>query len=289
MTKYSIVNEIDGATVAGEIAALQAANSKKAILVVEGSSDERFFRTFVDDATCSIVISAGWENAIDGLMIVRNDGRKGVLIVLDLDYRSLLGTVTADPDIIFTTEHDIEIAMLSSAAFEKVLHELGTPGKILSFTGMPGNNVRDLVFSVARPLGALRLYAQELDISLDFDKYDYRHFSISMTVNVPELIRVIFARSRVPLETTADVEAYIAAKLASVSDHHLCCGHDVCAAFGKSLQSKLGSQNAKFVTGELIERSLRLAYSVQEFLNSYLHREIEAWQGRNPPYRVLRV
>src|SRR5262249_29975509 len=139
--KYSITNEIDGSTVAGEIAALQAANSKKSVLVVEGPSDEHFFQSYIDDAACSLVISYGWENAIDGLMIVRNAGRKGVLVVLDLDYRSVLGTVVADPDIVFTEEHDLEIELLKSPAFEKVLNELGAPAKIQLFTS-DGKNVR---------------------------------------------------------------------------------------------------------------------------------------------------
>src|ERR1700760_2591755 len=100
--KYSITNELDGATVAGEIAALQAADAKKAILVVEGADDERFFNSVVNAERCSIVISAGWENAVNGLMIIREDGRRGVLVVIDLDYRSALGTEVDDPDIICT-------------------------------------------------------------------------------------------------------------------------------------------------------------------------------------------
>jgi Protein of unknown function (DUF4435) len=287
MTKYSIVDEIDGSTIAGEIAALQA-DSRKAILVVEGSSDERFFNSFIDHAACSIVISAGWENAIDGLMIVRNTGRVGVLVVLDLDYRAVLGTVQADPDIIFTAEHDIEIAMLTSVALDKVLHELGQPNKIQNFRSS-GNDVRELVYSLARPIGALRLYAQENALSLDFDSYDYRHFAIDMTVDVAELIRVIFARSKVALLRIQTVQTSIQAKIASVPDHHLCCGHDACVAFGRSLQAKLGSQNAKSISGELIERSLRLAYGAAEFLNTHLYYEIKAWEGRNHPYRVLRT
>jgi hypothetical protein len=286
MAKYSIVDELDGSTVAGEIAALQA-DSRKAILVVEGSSDERFFNSFIDHATCSIVISAGWENAIDGLMIVRSAGRTGVLVVLDLDYRTVLGTVQPDPDIIFTAEHDIEIAMLGSAALDKVLHELGRPDKVQHFTSS-GKDVRELVHSLARPIGALRLHAQENGLSLDFDKYDHRHLSIDMTVDVPELIRVIYARSKLPLLDIQTVLVSIQTKIASVPDHQLCCGHDVCVAFGRSLQSKLGSQNARFVTGELIERSLRLAYGAAEFLNTHLCNEIRVWENRNPPYRVLR-
>src|SRR4051794_4274622 len=116
MTNYSILNEIDGATVAGEIAALQAADASKSILVVEGASDERFFQSFIDHTACSIVISAGWENAIDGLMIVRSAHRTGVLVILDNDYREILGTTINDPDVILTAEHDIEVAMVSSSA-----------------------------------------------------------------------------------------------------------------------------------------------------------------------------
>jgi hypothetical protein len=288
MTKYSIVNEIDGATVAGEIAALQAANGKKAILVVEGPSDQRFFAPFVDDASCSIVISAGWENALNGLTIVRANGRSGVLVVLDLDYRHLLGTLQADPDVIYTAEHDIEIAMLSSAAFDKVLCEFGAPEKIDSFVAKAGNP-REIIFQLARPMGALRLYAQEHGIPLKFDDYDYRHFKISMDVDISELIRVIFARSRIQLPRVSAVKAYIDARVRNTPDHYLCCGHDVCVSFGKSLQARLGSQTAQHVAGRMIERFLRLAYGVQEFLHTHLYLEIKGWESRNHPLHVLSV
>jgi hypothetical protein len=287
MTQYSIVNEIDGDTVAGEIAALQA-YSLKAILVVEGASDERFFRQFRDEASCSIVVSAGWENAIDGLMIVRATGRLGVLVVLDLDYRAVLQTLISDPDIVFTPEHDIEIAMIASPAFEKVLHELGSQSKIIAFIET-GKNPRQLVFDVARPIGALRLYAQEKGIALDFDKYDYRHITIGMDLNLEELVRTIFARSEIGMHTCPDLQASITAKICNIPDHHLCCGHDVCAILGRSMQSTLGSQNARFVTGELIERNLRLAYGAEEFVQSALYGDIKGWETRNAPYRILRV
>jgi Protein of unknown function (DUF4435) len=96
-------------------------NTKKSILVVEGADDERFFNSFVDSDHCSIVIAAGWENAVDGLMIVRNDGRKGVLIVIDLDYRGVLGTDVDDLDIIYTADHDIEVTMLNANGRQRTL------------------------------------------------------------------------------------------------------------------------------------------------------------------------
>ncbi|QIP05776.1 DUF4435 domain-containing protein [Bradyrhizobium symbiodeficiens] len=287
MAKYSIVNEIDGGTVAGEIAALQA-DSPKAILVVEGSSDERFFNQFRNEASCSIVISAGWENAIDGLMIVRANGRVGVLVVLDLDYRAVLQNVIVDPDIVFTREHDLEMAMTASPAFEKVLYELGSQPKIVAFMET-GKSPRQLISDIARPIGALRLYAQEKRIALDFDEYDYRHLTIRMDFDFDDFVRMIFARSKIAVQTCPDLQVSVADKINNIPDQHLCCGHDVCAVLGRSLQSTLGSQNARFVTGELIERNLRLAYGAEEFVQSGLYQDIKGWEARNAPYLILRI
>jgi hypothetical protein len=288
MKKYSITNEIDGATVAGEIAALQAADAKKSILVVEGADDERFFKPFINSDRCSVVISAGWENAVSGLMIVRKNGRKGVLVVIDLDYRAVLGTHSDDPDIIYTADHDIEIAMVSSTAFDKVIYELGAHHKINNFSSSI-DDVRELIYSLARPIGALRLYAQETGLSLKFDDYDYKHMTLDMTIDVPEFVRVIFARSKIGLSDCDAVIVSMRQKKASIHDNQLCCGHDICVAIGKSLQSKLGNQNAKFVTRELMGRNLRLAYGEAEFVNTHLYKEVKAWECSNPSFIVLRV
>jgi Protein of unknown function (DUF4435) len=167
----AIISEIDERAVAGEVYLLRASGDRT-ILIVEGDGDSKFFRSYVDSKNCEIVISRGRENALRALHLVKDRKYVGVLAVIDRDYDDFLGVVHRCDDVIVNGEHDIEVMMARSQAFDKVLIELGSAGKISEM------RKRDLtpqesVVSAAHGLGVLRLFSMRTGANLRFEDLSY--------------------------------------------------------------------------------------------------------------------
>jgi hypothetical protein len=148
---------IDGASIVAEIEMLRTLQNK-AVLVVEGPSDDRFFANFVDAGTCEIVIAWGADNSLSALHIARSRRLKGVCYVLDRDYREFLCLMIDDPDVVFTDEHDIEMMMVCSPALTRVFLELGSRQKLRE-AEREGIALPEFVLEAAYVVGVLRLYA----------------------------------------------------------------------------------------------------------------------------------
>lgn len=282
---YSITNEIDAATVAGEIAAHKATGNKT-ILVVEGPTDEKFFSSYRDDANCVIVIAHGWENALGGLQIARGSHLKGIVVVIDQDYKALLGTCPQDEDVVVTEHHDIETMLFRSPALDKIIKEHAQPNKIETFVSQ-GGDMRRSILAAAAPLGALRYYSLANGLALDFDGYEHGHVSRNLCTSHDELVRKVFARSKKKEAEHLALKPFIVNAVQTIDHHILCCGHDIAAMIGKALQSLLGNQNAQIACTENIERLLRIAFGADDFRATRLYRDIKAWEARNPPFVVL--
>src|SRR5690242_1574267 len=123
-------NEIDGDTVAAEAVMLRAAKIS-CIMLVEGASDERLFVHFTDQDHCDIVVCHGRENALDALGILESRSVAGVLCVIDADFSTLTRETFDSANVVLTDDHDLEVSLFKSSAFDRVLGELGSPTKIM--------------------------------------------------------------------------------------------------------------------------------------------------------------
>jgi hypothetical protein len=283
----SLTSETDGETVAAEIVLLRAANDRT-ILIVEGPTDERFFASFVDESECDIVISYGRSHSLTGLAIVTGHAIRGVLAVIDQDFDSFLDIVHNDPNVIVTEDHDIEIAMLKSRAFEKVLIELGSRAKIRALVDA-GVDLRVKILEPVHPLGILRLFSLQNGLNLRFDELKFQFLNKKLELNNEDMVREVFNHSRVFGHDLQAVIEFIEDWQAKPHDRWLItCGHDVVTSLGRALQQMLGTQNSGAVQPEQIESRLRLAFSSDDFRATRIFADIRDWEAQNLPFRCLR-
>lgn len=281
------IAETDGDTIAAEILLLRDANDK-AILIVEGPSDEKFFTPFVSDEHCEIVISYGRQHSLRGLAIVTHHGYAGILVVIDQDFDSFLHIEHNDLNVVVNRDHDIETTMLRSPAFEKVLVELGSKKKIKAIIDL-GADLRQIILDPVHPLGVLRLYSLENGINLKFEELRFRFLSRKLTFELREMISEVFNHSQIHNYDIDAVVAYIEAWRQRQHEPWLmCCGHDLVCALGRALQSLIGSHSAGATHADHIESQFRLAFSADDFRATGLNADIRAWEARNAPYRCLR-
>ena len=281
-------DEIEASAVAAEIVMLRAA-SNRAILLVEGPSDANFFFHFVNQETCEIVIAYGKGNVIGALTLVRAKTMDGVVCVIDADFQPFVGPPASDKDVLLTDDHDLEIMLFRSPAFEKVLTEYGSARKVRDFRKTAGG-AREIIIRSAHPLGIFRLYSLEHNVHLRFRELKYTFVDRkTLKVDIDAMILVVHNHSMLRLIDDKPIKAFINKWLNTDHDPwQMCCGHDLIEIFAKALQSYLGSRRAIEVDYANVERALRLAYSFDNFSQSNLFSAIRSWEERNRPYICLR-
>lgn len=285
----SLFQEVDADTITAEVVMLRAA-SRKTVMLVEGGDDEKVYGTLVDDDECEIVICYGHENARKALANLEARTIPGILCVIDADFAAFVDQGTVSINLLQTDHHDLEVMLFRSTAFDKVIGELGSKIKINKLKSA-GTDPRDPIWKAAHKVGIFRLYSIYKNVNLTFEGISFKFVDRrSLTVDVDMLIKVVFDNSRKTIANKREIVEFIEMWLKEAHDHwHMCCGHDICCVLGKALQSFIGSQNTLATDLDTIERSLRLAYSKDQFKETNLFKKIRDWEARNSPFVCLQT
>lgn len=265
-----------------------------AFLLVEGATDKRVYKRFVDEKSCDIVVADGKERAIGALSILEQDNFVGVLAIVDADFLPLEETLPASPNLLLTDYHDLELMMLSSSALEKVLDELGSARKIQDFVEACGKDLRTWLLLTMLPMGYLRLLSLQERLEFKFEGLHIEKFidEQKLIIIKEKLIRNV--QNLTPENTRLKnnlSDLAIQEKLTHIMDDshnplHICCGHDVISLLALGLNRKLGSGRVKH---EEVERALRLAYEFDHFKQTRLYLAIQQWEQGHVPFLVLKT
>src|SRR6266436_6586597 len=95
------------------------ARPEHGFLIVEGDSDSKFFKRVTDPKKCSIVRAYSWPNAVEVLSRLKGQNVRGVLCILDADFRRVEGGQPSG-DVLWTDAHDLEMELFGSPALERV-------------------------------------------------------------------------------------------------------------------------------------------------------------------------
>ena len=255
-------------------------------LVVEGRDDRLFCERYTDER-CDLVVAEGKESVLEVIRILDDAGFVGVLGMVDPDFDLLEGAEPHGPNVVTCDAHDLEVALVCSPAFDRLLLEFGSPPKIRAL----GVEVRELVLSAAAPVGYLRWLSMRNDLRLKFQGLrltsciDRR----SLSVDTVELCRCVMNLSiRTGLDETELSKAVEGLRDARHDMCHVCCGDDVLKVLSIGLRTALGTNDSRDVSVERLKQSLRLAFEDADFRNSALGTAILDWERRNPGYCVLK-
>lgn len=283
-----IREEVTPATLSGEIRLLRAMH-KGSFLIVEGSSDSKLLKKFIDGNLCHLVVALGYDNAVGTIAILESQPFPGALCLVDADFSRILGEDRSADNVIVTDAHDLEAVMIRSAALTKLLVEKGSQDKIAAFEGARGATLQPILLAEASKMGALRLCSREHEWKLDFRNVDFGFVDKStLKLDLTELVRKILARSLKDELGQVHVYESVNSKLAAGHNQwDLCNGHDMTAILAKGLRKPLGSVDGNEAKPEKVSSWLRLAFDLQDFQETSIHADIVDWEGRNGPYKVL--
>ena len=264
-------------------------NKFLSFLIVEGSTDDIFFKMFTDTNKCRIRIAGNKAAAIQVLSILEKENLPGVLAIVDADFDFLEGKSLSSPNLILTDTHDLETMIIKSPALEKVLNAYGSEDKINQLTRDVGKDVRTLLLECSIPIGYLRWLSLREGLLLKFENLDFGRFiRDGLTINVPELIRRVKNHSqRLDIADIQIMSGMQAIHNDVYDPWHVCCGHDLIGVLSIGLRKAIGTSNPYDVKPMFLESILRIAFERSHFYETRLYASIKQWEKANEPFLIL--
>jgi 5S rRNA maturation endonuclease (ribonuclease M5) len=256
-------------------------------LIVEGHSDKLIYERLVNKQEVRVTIASGKNNAIKALSILeKEDNFRRVVAVIDADFSRIEQQIPDSNNLFLTDEHDLEMMLIKSAAFDKLLKERGSEEKIKAFT----EDIRETLLKLGQEIGKLRWLSLRNKLDLKFEGLNFSKFidKEKLSINIDELIISIKNHS----QKLSLYEQQIKQDLSVISDENhdpwqLCCGHDFIGILAIALCKVLGTWNANDVKTEVLERELRLAYELSYFYQTQIYQLMVNWQSNHHPDQIF--
>jgi 5S rRNA maturation endonuclease (ribonuclease M5) len=256
-------------------------------LIVEGHSDKLIYERLVNKQEVRVTIASGKNNAIKALSILeKEDNFRRVVAVIDADFSRIEQQIPDSNNLFLTDEHDLEMMLIKSAAFDKLLKERGSEEKIKAFT----EDIRETLLKLGQEIGKLRWLSLRNKLDLKFEGLNFSKFidKEKLSINIDELIISIKNHS----QKLSLYEQQIKQDLSVISDENhdpwqLCCGHDFISILAIALWKVLGTRNANDVKKEDLERELRLAYELSYFYQTQIYTLMVNWQSNHHPDQIF--
>lgn len=279
---------LDGAYYANLVRMLRTARRTLSACLVEGGDDDKVFSAMFDKDQCEITVVHGWKNAVDALAILEKSRVPGVLAIIDADSGHCERRDPHSPNLFWTDNHDLELDMVHSPAFVRVVKEFcDYPQKQHS-----PEKIRQQLLEATAPLGYLRLHSEREKLYLTFKGLTYSDFidKDTLAVDRVRMVRAVKNRSQRPdLDDRELVAAVEAIEQQSLDLKLVCRGHDFTAIFSLGLRKYFAKRQPQEVHPDRIEENLRSAFHFTHFQQTKLHNAIREWERCNPPYVVLRA
>ncbi len=258
--------------------------------LVEGTSDEVFFRFIVDHEACRILIGHGKHNVVDAIRILNGDGFDGALGVVDADFARIERQSEPGENLFMTEHHDLECLLCASPSLDRVVAEFGSAERVEAYTAMHGPLLGTVLARNAMPIGALLFISLGQDLGFDFEDLAFGKFVDpgTLQVNVRAMVKVVLDKSRKHDIDAQSLVPRIEECCQGVNDPwQISRGHDMICLLSIGLEKALGAKARQRIAPKVLERALRLAYHVVDFRDTTLYLQIVGWESLHTPYKIL--
>lgn len=251
--------------------------SDKLILIVEGTSDIRFFRSIFDYENVKIESIDGKKSLIFAMEKLVRSHKGKVISICDADFDHIenLENQRNCFDIYLTDYHDSEVMMLKSDSLYSFIDEYSKDDYILSLKGKLLNNV----FNASKSLGILRYINFKYNMKLSFKKLNFSQFIkvnlLEIELNLETLIDILISRSPNFSHSKDEVlDYYYDYSKNGYKNEQINCGHDLTNIIACIFRQKEISLEPNMDTKK-IETALRLAYQKDYFKSTELYKNTQ--------------
>ena len=259
-------------------------------LLVEGTSDKKFYGNIIDCEKCQLVTVSGKPSSkfrvIQVLEILEKSNFQGVLAIVDADFDNIETSPHQSSNLLRTDTHDLETILLQSPALDKIIREFGSEDKITRFN----RNIRQTLIDAGLPIGYLRWISQLENLNLTFNEIKFTKFINENTLELDEfkLIQVVKDKSQNFALNNQDIQQKLTSKRKMKYDPwQISCGHDLVEILSIGLRKAIGTNKATDIEINKLESSLRIAYEKAYFCETQLYCRICTWEKSNLSFKVL--
>ncbi len=266
---------------------MQKSTFQDVFLLVEGDSDKKVYERFVEQLNCRLEICKGKpsskERVISVLNILNQSNFSGIIGIIDADFDRLENIKYNNLNLFLTDTHDLETMLIKSPAFDKIIAEFGSEEKLKKFN----QDLREILLESGKIIGYLRWISKEEKLNLTFQNIKFSKFinEKNLTIDQKELIKEVKNKSQYFSIKDDEFQQKLDHKISSNNDlWQVCCGHDLVNILAIALCKVIGNNNTNDVKSEIIERSLRLAYEENYFLQTNLYHNLKMWENNNQKF-----
>jgi len=276
-------------------------------IIVEAKTDENLYGGLFVRKNCVFFHSNGWSKALPALQQSNTQNLKGVICIIDADFRRIEDDELEMENLFMTDCHDAEMMMINSPAWEGVLNEYadnsipssGGLSRLDKFERTHNQDIKTHLLETCQPLSCLILLSKKEKLSLEFKKFidkknkykypDYSKFihQRKLICDVNDLIKAVedFSNKHNLFRDKSELKTKLNELLTTEFNLlELCNGHHFINIFVFAL-GEIGSKNA---SRDDIETSLRIAYRFEDFQQTNLYKDLKNWQtAHKPPYHLL--
>ena len=265
-------------------------------LVVEGESDEKFFKKFLDFNTCGVSNigenDKGRDNnkasVLDFIEKQNKQNKKCYLGIIDADFDHVLHKDQIPANVVMTDYHDMEMLILNSRPnMSSIYAELANPILIKEYEKTNNKLFIDSIMNVAYEIGLLKLvcinkdkYHQLCTKDLNYSDCIDKMFNIDLNELISRVVRSNPRKGATEFEISNQISNE---KNKNHDIYQICCGHDVTKILELCFTSKngLGFGNEAAINPSRIESLLRAIYTADAFKKTAMYKSILEWEDKN--------
>ena len=258
------------------------------ICVFEGSSDRNVYIAMFDMQHVRNLCVGPLVAAVVRRLNVT--ATPGVIGIMDADFCRLGENCPTEENLFLTDDHDLEVGLIFSGAFCRVVRELGSEDKLQRAMGNGGFSVlQNALLKASTQIGSLRWLNKTESLSLDFDGVDFSKFidEDGLIEDPKRMCTLVCQRSKKHVFIESALQGMTAIVAKTPAPRQLCCGHDMVEVLRIALRKCWGTRNASDVSEERLSRMLRLAYSSVDFARTALYQALKDWGERHPDFKLF--
>jgi hypothetical protein len=257
----SVARYLTPATLASTLLAMRSGR-KEIFLIVEGGDDISLFSQVFGLPRSNFLDCRGKGNLMALFALVPTRGLdNGTVFVRDRDHDDIRHTDNDGVILLVSDLYDFEMQLLDGRLFGRLMTEfLRASGGSVAI-----NQAFAHIVGAAAWLGALRLYAHEVSVALDFDGLRLTFIDTrTLSVDVSDMVRKVFARSSLKADISSVVARIEEIMAEAGKPSEIACGKDVLAILSLALNRHYKCCSAGECSIATLGRMLRVSASLED-------------------------
>ncbi len=282
----SITSHMDERDIAQEVV-MERMVHKGSFLVLEGKTDIKRFRSYVDKNRCSMVNCQSVTKAVGAMQCLEKRKFPGVLAIVDADFTRIQGLDRSKDDIVVSEFHDLDLDWIKTGALEKYLSEVADETKVASKGGCEG--ISESIHATLRPISAGKLLNRRKVFKFKTSGINVGKIYTSGVDLCKTFAKELASEGYVDGSQVDWIVSEIRNEMTKQKDDwQMTNGHDFCGALGAMLQSEIGKKKIPQTYASEVEGHIRLAFNWEDFQSLKIYSDIVDWENKNEGYKIVR-